>query len=317
MTLCVDLEYYNAIPPHFRSYQKCIHCLGEFLELDNIGRLNCRFHPGVLVKSLPLHEQEEPRYVYSCCGVDHMEKTIGCLLCDHISDKCGIELSVVVDVNNAKEATRLIRERLARIKSFAIAKMPHYLFKTKCFKTPQHQQIISNVSSSTSSSQINRVQYELNAIKQVRRNSYELMQIEQGMVDNHLHSSKSIFTEHDHEDPDSDILSFDLHNIGHQIKLQSLDSVVFQLYQAKEAKSDHKNERSANNIHHMNRLLEKTNSIWKDDLRNKEGQSNLDNKNTTIMRERMNRNANNDNNVPFYIIQRIDNSISITYRTRY
>lgn len=322
----IDLEYYNVIPPYFKAYQRCIHCFGQFIELDNIGRLNCCFHPGVIIKSFNGVSHHDTRYFHSCCGVDANRKTMGCLRCDHISEQNSqISLDVVVESNNHSNATQIMYKRLDSVKSFAITKMPQYLFKTQCFTKPHYKNIVVNTTSS--SPLVHQYPYELKAIAQTRSNYYKMMYGEEGIrMDKKTFSS--IITEHDHEDPDNDIMLFDLHKIMKQMKQQVMSSPVYQLYQTKECVNDHKHERSANNIHHMKRLNEKANSIWKDDLRNKDDNydgNEEDNDNNSNSEEEeedtidiiIKRSVMSGGcDIPFYIIKRIDNSISINDRPR-
>lgn len=48
-------DYYN-------KWRRCQHCLEEYQEKNNIGQLNCRIHPGIIVSN------ENNRY-YTCCGI--------------------------------------------------------------------------------------------------------------------------------------------------------------------------------------------------------------------------------------------------------
>lgn len=62
----------------YTRQRQCCHCGESYVEMQNLGRLGCRLHPGVA--DLDRYGQ----YVYSCCGRDAEDERGGCLRSDHM-----------------------------------------------------------------------------------------------------------------------------------------------------------------------------------------------------------------------------------------
>ena len=74
MTLTL-LEINNKLDS-LKLERKCVTCGVEYQDINNMGQLQCRWHPGALLK---FDEGKE----WSCCNAD--KKALGCCKCDHIS----------------------------------------------------------------------------------------------------------------------------------------------------------------------------------------------------------------------------------------
>lgn len=98
---------YNLIPESYRRARRCLHCGDEYRELDNIGRLCCLLHPGILRL-----DSVGTRYVYSCCSVAYPHR--GCCRADHMD--CAL-------------VGRTEAERHTEIAEFAIKVVPTVLFQ--------------------------------------------------------------------------------------------------------------------------------------------------------------------------------------------
>jgi hypothetical protein len=222
-----------------------------------------------------------------------------------------VTYSVTVDDNSPLLATRMMRDRLTSIKLFGTIKMPQFQFQTQCFAKPLFQQIIVN--SESISIVVNHFPYELSAIKHARTRFYERTHYwddDEGLK----RKTGTLLTEHDHKDLEHDVILFDIEKIRKQMSMAAISSPVYQVYQSKENVNDrHKHERSVNNMQHMNRLQEKTKSIWKDDLRSKNEIKEMETDDDDDVKERMNvttaKKKSDVNDVPFYIIKRIGDSL--------
>lgn len=74
----LSLEERDMLPVWMKEIRECLHCPRPYRELDNMGRMNCFLHPGILVYDREVHIS-----AYSCCGAS-IHGSIGCMASDHI-----------------------------------------------------------------------------------------------------------------------------------------------------------------------------------------------------------------------------------------
>lgn len=68
------------MPESFLEEHTCVGCGARYRELENMGRLCCRVHPGLVSLCV-----DDGRYYYDCCGrAAGTGETQGCLRCDHM-----------------------------------------------------------------------------------------------------------------------------------------------------------------------------------------------------------------------------------------
>lgn len=148
------VEYYN-------TQRKCYICQSWFIEKENIGQLECRIHPGVV-----LYGDKNRRY-YSCCGsifdVDELvyknknssmpivnKNALGCLAIDHF-DYDALESKGIIDIKEEKlsflikdkwwfsdKPTKIIKE----IQSLSIFTIPLLLYNNRIVKYPINNTVL-------------------------------------------------------------------------------------------------------------------------------------------------------------------------------
>ena len=128
----------DLLPLDLTSAKKCVQCGTIYVELDNIGRLQCRVHPGVR-----LENAGSGQYYYSCC--DRLDSQYGCTQIDHTTE---------VFTTQSEEM------RLNQIQQFSIMILP-------CILHPYLYQIPMR----------DRILYELPPDFKLTRNPTDLLQL--------------------------------------------------------------------------------------------------------------------------------------------
>ena len=110
----------NPVSAKYLVERHCILCRGKYTELENLGRLGCRIHPGLRLCD------KEGREFFSCCGF-YVDASCGgnatwlamkgCVAVDHIDD------TVKLDTSD-------LDLRLDAIKAFALIALPTSIFRT-------------------------------------------------------------------------------------------------------------------------------------------------------------------------------------------
>lgn len=124
----------------YLAIRKCIQCKLHYNEIDNIGRLQCRIHPGLRLCD------HEKRDFYSCCGIytdaytnGHITAMdmAGCVTIDHMDE--------TFLPNGAKELTKnQLNARLCQIKAFSVAVVPKEMIRLCNVIQPSRSTILFN-----------------------------------------------------------------------------------------------------------------------------------------------------------------------------
>ncbi len=89
----------------YNDRRTCKSCGRDYVDIDNVGRLACAYHPGVLDVVV------DNRGVYQCCG--GRRGSHGCLPCDHNDAEVGMRLRDLLAYNKA--LSLLMKDKLGRM----------------------------------------------------------------------------------------------------------------------------------------------------------------------------------------------------------
>jgi hypothetical protein len=340
-----NAPYFLAIPVEDRLPKTCINCQCSYLEAMEIGKLNCRFHPGVIIQDVNTLNY---MYTYSCCGVgvrsSLTEGISGCVRCDHMNDE-NMVTNEMVSSDNTFECNKAFQNRYVAIKQFATTIIPSYMFDSRVLLMPFRENIIYSFSPLKPSIQSSNISegtfnFELNALETSKRNYCEMMGLRYDTFS--PHSNKKVFVEHDYVDVMSHIESFDLTTIGKEFTLQSINSPVYQIFIAdllsssSSSSSSHKNSSASGSKdvkiqqQRMKKVIRgktidtRSNKIWKYDIKPKEKIEEVDDdleggkddkryfkhRKLSISEEEYSRQTKKSSHLmSYYIIKRIDNTL--------
>jgi hypothetical protein len=95
----LNIYNYQLVPEEWKRTKECVECGTRYRELENIGRLHCRIHPGERLYNL-----EANCYYFSCCFSTGGR---GCLKSDHHEFPIGGEDETLLDFSTRTVATIL------------------------------------------------------------------------------------------------------------------------------------------------------------------------------------------------------------------
>jgi hypothetical protein len=150
----------------------CVNCKQKFRESENMGRLLCSMHPGLLLSD------STRRHYYSCCGLElesplHCADTLGCLALDHVS-------TAEEATAEALLSTTSLQVRLDALCKFAVCILPAVLLQHGITRPVNSSFLYDSTSSSSSSSSRQRTEETtltctLDALVQTYRNHQRLI----------------------------------------------------------------------------------------------------------------------------------------------
>lgn len=108
----------DLLPDEWSRVRECVECGAWYRECDQVGRLACRVHPGVLLF-------RDARPYFSCCGRENT--SVGCLSIDHTT---------------LRFARHPIERRLTEIQSFVTLTLPRVYLQRHYIVTPRDQTIV-------------------------------------------------------------------------------------------------------------------------------------------------------------------------------
>lgn len=150
----------TRITEKYRHLRVCLLCRLTFKEIENIGRLRCRIHPG-----LKLYDKQSNREFYSCCGL-YLDDCIsgkvtqpymaGCVTIDHMaSDVCSLSKTN-------------LESRLNAIKAFALIVVPREILSVKNLIPPERRTILVDFNGIYGMPREARLEHHIEIFQQVR-----------------------------------------------------------------------------------------------------------------------------------------------------
>jgi hypothetical protein len=244
--------YRLHMPSEFQTTYQCIQCRRDYNEPHNVGKLNCRFHPGIVLEINEIVPVSTKR-VYSCCGrrmlVNFNEATNGCLRCDHMNESNMIPC-VKVDIADRKQVRYQLQKRFECIRSFAVMTIPLYMIITKAIRKPHIDNIIYD--SSYRPITAATTQYTLKGLKEARSSSNDAIS-EKNTKDEII----TLFNHNAKSDVEDVIL--DLNEIKQRLYKQSQCSPLYQLY------TNNKSTKRQKKGIDMQQVDKHSNATWKSD----------------------------------------------------
>lgn len=73
-------EEYDSIPDEYLEIRECVYCGTSYKECENIGRLGCRIHTGIIK-----HDIHTNSFLYNCCRRPY--DAGGCVRSDHMDNE--------------------------------------------------------------------------------------------------------------------------------------------------------------------------------------------------------------------------------------
>ena len=150
----------TRISEKYRQLRVCLLCGLSFKEIENIGRLRCRIHPGI-----QLRDNMSSREFYSCCGLypdDCISGKVtqpymgGCVTIDHMAlDTCSLSKTN-------------LESRLNAIKSFALIVVPREVLSVKNLIPPERRTILVDFNGIYGMPQESRLEHHIEIFEQVR-----------------------------------------------------------------------------------------------------------------------------------------------------
>lgn len=278
----------------------CMNCNKMFIEKNNIGVLECSFHPGILnTKEI----NGTKCLYYTCCGAYYYDfyNDRGCCRSDHMEETFDRD-SIFKSVNsNYNKNIEYMKERLRNIKKFSFIIVPQYYYNSMGFRELNKDSIVEYFNYNKIEQLINnktrKLEYDYNINK--KSFSFELMKED---PDPFLSEFITFINNIEINDSDNDDSSEDEFNIYGNNEVDHNDytcKIIFSLSEILSDISDHvKNSDVYNNIIKETNLNDhkQDKSIWKfnitDDLEDNDEDSDSDETNKVELF------------IPFFIVRR-------------
>lgn len=158
-----------SISAKYTIRRKCIQCGQVYKEIDNIGHLGCRIHPGIRLCD---HNNRE---FYSCCGlyIDTYQKgyitypfLLGCVSLDHMDR---------VPISDAPRLTTTkLDTRLNELKAFAIIIIPRAILNIPGVIPPKRETILMDFNGFSGMSLSPTLDHHLSVFSEIRHHHEQL-----------------------------------------------------------------------------------------------------------------------------------------------
>ncbi len=201
----------------YLTIRRCIQCKLTFNEIDNIGRHQCRLHPGIR-----LCDRQKREY-YSCCGIyadayyDGLITSMdlaGCVAIDHMD-----ETSLPRGETQLNKTQ--LNTRLSQIKAFAVIVVPKAMIKSCKVIPPNLTSIIFNYHGGFERLPLSpMIERNLHVFQQIRTN-HDILSTEHNPY-NFGHTYVSPHIENTYINTKQDVLSINIHTISVAIDKQAL-----------------------------------------------------------------------------------------------